>query len=186
MAGELTGTRATLTGPVSSFTSSPLLSDNRGVAVAVEKSDFRRSSSWTALALFSAFAICSNFVGAIHEFGHALGAWLAGIRITEWYLRPFDFSRVEIESQNAPLWGIMLWSGGGILFGILLPLPLLLIARRIQTESLKWLILFMTVTLAFGLNGILLFQSVATGAGDPGDLMGVGESAYRIPRSLWR
>jgi hypothetical protein len=44
----------------------------------------------------------------------------------------------------------------------------------------------MTVTLAFGTNGVLLLQSVATGAGDPGDLMGVGEIAYRIPRSLWR
>lgn len=151
-----------------------------------ETTDVRRSGFWTAFALFSAFALCANVAGAIHEFGHALGAWLGGLRITEWYLRPFDFSRVSIESQDAPMWGIMMWSGGGIFFGVLLPLPLLLIARRVQIGSLTWLIFFMTVTLAFGTNGILLFQSVATGSGDPGDLMGIGESVYRIPRSLWR
>lgn len=148
--------------------------------------DRLRSGFRTAFALFCAFSLCANLAGAIHEFGHALGAWLGGVRIAEWYLRPFDFSRVEIESQGASLRGIMLWSGGGIFFGVLLPLPLLLIVRRVPVGSLTWLILFMTVTLAFGNNGILLLQSVATGAGDPSDFMGVGEVVYHIPRIVWR
>src|SRR5262245_37433994 len=116
------------------FAASP--SVKLGFSMAAERSDVRRSGIWTAFALFSAFALCANLASAIHEFGHALGAWLGGVRIAEWYLRPFDFSRVEIESQGASLRGIMLWSGGGIFFGVLLPLPLLLIVRCVKIGSL--------------------------------------------------
>ena len=77
-------------------------------------------------------------------------------------------------------------SGGGILFGILLAVPLLPVSRHFARGSVAWLILFMTVTLAFGKNGILLLQSVVTGHGDPESVLIYGQIAYGIPPLVTR
>lgn len=146
----------------------------------------RMSSSRIAFTLFSAFALCANLSTALHESGHALGCWLGGGRVTEVVLRPFDFSHVSMDMGNVPPWSHMLTSGGGILFGIMFALPLLPLSRRFPRGSIGWLILFTTVTLAFGLNGVLLLQSVATGRGDPEAVLIYADFGYGIPRVVTR
>ncbi len=131
--------------------------------------------------LFSAFAVCANLATAIHEFGHALGCWLGGGQVTGFVLRPFDFSYVSTHMENLPPWSHMLKSGGGILFGILFAVPLFPLSRQFARGSVGWLIAWMTFTLAFGLNGVLLLQSVVTGHGDPEAVLVYGHLGYGIP-----
>lgn len=146
----------------------------------------RRNSGLMSLTLFSAFAIAANLATAVHEFGHALGCWRGRGRVTAVVLRPFDFSYVSTDMGTAPPWGHMLMSGGGILFGVLLALPLLPLSRLFPRGSPGWLVLFMTVTLAFGLNGVLLLVSALTGHGDAEAVLVYGHLGYGIPTDVLR
>ncbi len=65
-------------------------------------------------------------------------------------------------------------------------MPLLPLSRLFPRGSLGWLIVLVTVTLAFGLNGVLLMQSAATGAGDPAHLLVYGREGYGISTVVMR
>ena len=145
------------------------------------------SRKWLiAITLLSTFALGANLSSAMHECGHALGCWIGGGHVTGFVLRPFDFSHVGTNMGSRPPWSNMLMSGGGILFGILFALPLIPLSGRFRRGSVVWLILFMTLTMALGLNGVLLVQSVATGAGDPAALLAYGTAGYGIPNAVMR
>ncbi|MCX5660159.1 MAG: M50 family metallopeptidase [Planctomycetota bacterium] len=146
----------------------------------------RSRPAMVAFALLCTFALCANLETAIHEFGHALGCWIGGGRVTGFVLRPFDFSYVPTAMGTRPPWSHMLMSGGGILFGILFALPLLPLARRARPGSLGWLIPFATGTFALGKNGVLLLQSAATGHGDPEAVLVYADAGYHIPPAVMR
>ena len=55
---------------------------------------------------------------AVHEFGHVLGAWLTGGRVTRVVLHPLTISRTDLGENPDPL--AVVWAGP--LLGVLLPL----------------------------------------------------------------
>lgn len=146
----------------------------------------RSHQALIAFSLFSTFALGANLATVVHEFGHALGCWIGGGRVTGFVLRPFDFSYVPVDMGFSPPWGHMLMSGGGIFFGVLLALPLLPLARRARRASIGWLIAFSTVTFSLGKNGVLLLQSAATGHGDPAAVLVYADVGYHVPPFVMR
>ena len=57
---------------------------------------------------------------AVHEFGHMLGAWTTGGRVTRVVLYPLTISRTDVDPNPRPL--LVAWAGPD--FGVLLPLTL--------------------------------------------------------------
>ena len=59
----------------------------------------------------------------VHEFGHVLGAWLAGVKVTKVVLHPLKLSRTDVAVWPRPamvVWGGFVWGCGFplVAFGI--------------------------------------------------------------------
>jgi hypothetical protein len=76
------------------------------------------SRIYQALLIFS--AISASWLGMqdVHEFGHALGAWLTGGKVERIVLHPLTISRTDLSHNPNPL--PVVWAGP--IVGVLLPL----------------------------------------------------------------
>ena len=66
----------------------------------------------------STIVVCWLGMQAVHEFGHVLGAWLSGGRISRVVLYPLTISRTDLAVNPNPL--LVVWAGPA--FGVMLPL----------------------------------------------------------------
>jgi hypothetical protein len=60
---------------------------------------------------------------AVHEFGHVIGAWTTGGKVTKVVLHPLTISRTDVQPNPQPL--AVVWAGPVI--GVLIPLAIWLV-----------------------------------------------------------
>jgi hypothetical protein len=109
---------------------------------------------------------------AVHESGHAIGAWVTGGRVTRVVLQPFAFSRTDVGPNPHPLF--VVWSGP--VWGAMLPLAAWLAVRAAKAK-LEFLARFFAGFCMMA-NGVYLASAVFVPAGDTEELL-----RYRTP--LW-
>lgn len=111
---------------------------------------------------------------AVHEFGHVLGAWSTGGRVTKIVLHPLAISRTDIEPNPSP--SIEVWSGP--IGGVLIPLACWLIARFTRNPLTPWLRFFAGFCLIA--NGCYLGYGVIEPIGDAEALVRLGTPAWML------
>jgi len=110
---------------------------------------------------------------AVHELGHVLGAWLTGGDIDKVVLHPLTISRTDVSYNPNPL--VEIWAGP--LVGVLLPLVILLLARRLRASALYLFRFFAGFCLVA--NGVYIGLDSFGGSGDGAELV-----HYGTPRLL--
>ena len=113
---------------------------------------------------------------AVHESGHALGAWATGGRVTRVILSPLAISRTDVSPNPSPL--TVAWCGP--LFGAGGPVLLCLAATSFRWPLRSWLRAFAGFCLIA--NGLYLASGVLTPAGDTEELLrfGAGRAALGL------
>ena len=121
------------------------------------------------LLILSTLALCWLGMMVVHEFGHALFAWLSHGRVARVVLGPLEFSRTELEVNPHPL--VVGW--GGALVGVLLPFAVFALWRFLRWPG--WWLLQFFAGFCLVANGIYLgVVSFIPNAADPGDIMREG------------
>jgi hypothetical protein len=111
----------------------------------------------------------------VHEFGHALFAWLSGGIIAKVVLGPLEFSRTELQRNPHPLF--VAW--GGALVGVALPLLVAGISRFLRWPG--WYIVQFFAGFCLIANGIYLgVVCFIPNAADPGDMMREGSPQWLL------
>jgi hypothetical protein len=105
--------------------------------------------------------LCWLAMQAVHELGHVVGAVATGGTIEKVVLHPLTISRTDVSPNTRPL--IVVWAGPVV--GVLLPLLLLLAARR-----LKWAYL-----IQFFAGFCLIANGAYIGIGSLGKIGDAGE-----------
>jgi hypothetical protein len=82
-----------------------------------------------ALLLFASWMLMQ----AVHEFGHVLGAWVSGGKVTEVVLNPLTISRTDVRPNPHPL--VVVWAGP--IVGIVLPILVWIAARLVRFRYAK-------------------------------------------------
>jgi hypothetical protein len=131
-----------------------------------------------ALTLFGSFAVGMNLSSALHEFGHAVGIWLAGAQVTGLYLTPFGASMVHYSFDRlTEKWPYFLYAWGGVIGGTAFSLAFLGSVCFARRGNIWWLIAMMTATTGLAINGLLLVLGSINPFGDASDLVyGLGNS----------
>lgn len=111
---------------------------------------------------------------AVHEFGHILGAWTTGGRVTKVVLHPLAISRTDVEPNPSPM--IEVWSGP--IGGVLIPLACWLIARFARNALTPWLRFFAGFCLIA--NGCYLGYGVIEAIGDAEELVRLGMPSWTL------
>lgn len=111
---------------------------------------------------------------ATHETGHVLHAWLSGGRVERVVLPWLGFSRTDLSQNPHPLF--VAW--GGALWGVLLPLGLLVLAARFRPPLINWIAFFTGLCLIA--NGAYLAAGSFIAAGDAGDLLRHGAPHWTL------
>jgi hypothetical protein len=113
---------------------------------------------------------------AVHEGGHALGAWATGGRITRVILSPFSLSRTDVSPNPSPL--TVVWCGP--LVGAAFPALLCAVATLLRWPLRRWLRAFAGFCLV--VNGLYIASGVFVIAGDTDELLrlGVGRATLGI------
>ena len=109
-----------------------------------------------------------------HEAGHVIHAWISGCRVAHIELPLLGFSRTDVDENAHPLF--VAW--GGPLWGCLLPLAILLIARAARFRY--WRILLFFAGFCLLANGAYLSFGSLYRAGDAGDLMRRGAPQWTL------
>jgi hypothetical protein len=107
-----------------------------------------------------------------HEFGHILHAWLSGGQVSGVSVPAWGFSRTDLTENPHPLF--VAW--GGPIWGCLIPLGLLGVARATRRRDLRIPLFFLGFCLIA--NGAYLAFGSIDRAGDAGDLLRFGS---RLP-----
>ena len=113
----------------------------------------------------------------LHESGHALQGWLSGARLAGIHLPLFGISHTEFTVNPHPL--LVAW--GGAVWGCVLPLAILAVARRFAAKrhlySLAWFAGFCLVA-----NGAYLFGGAMKngGADDGGLILQLGGARWQL------
>lgn len=140
-----------------------------------------------------AFLIVSLLLGSwlgmqdVHEFGHVIGAWVTGGRVSRVVLHPLTISRTDLEEDPNPL--LVVWAGPAL--GCLLPLA----AWGLAT-ALRWPWAYLPRFFAgFCLvaNGAYIAGGSFGGLGDAGVMLRHGSPAWglwafgavTVPAGLW-
>ena len=137
--------------------------------------------------------IASTLIGswlgmqAVHEFGHVLGAWLTGGRVSRVVLSPISISRTDLSSNPKPLF--VVWSGPVV--GALLPLAVWAAAIAVQTPGAFVLRFFAGFCLIA--NGAYIAVGSFDGIGDCGVMRAYGSpvclhwlfGVTTAPSGLW-
>jgi hypothetical protein len=130
--------------------------------------------------LFQTLLIASTLVfswlgmQAVHELGHAVGAWAGGETISKVVLHPLVISRTDASHDRHPL--LVVW--GGPILGSLLPLVLLSISRLIRSGVFYLFQFFAGFCLVA--NGAYVGVGSFGGVGDAGDLMRYGAPRWAL------
>jgi hypothetical protein len=110
----------------------------------------------------------------VHELGHVLHAWMSGGTVAKVVLHPLDFSRTELASNPHPLF--VAW--GGAIWGSVIPLLLLLLARRLRCTW--WYVGAFFAGFCLIANGAYIGAGSLMGAGDAGDLLRQGAPRWLL------
>ncbi len=102
---------------------------------------------------------------AVHEFGHALHAWLSGGEVSNVVVPLVGFSRTDLARNPHPQ--VVAW--GGPIWGCLIPLSLLVVVRALKARFRRIVQFFAGFCLIA--NGVYIGAGVSIVAGDAGDLI---------------
>jgi hypothetical protein len=124
---------------------------------------------------------------AVHESGHALGAWLTGGRVARVVLHPLTLSRTDLGHNPRPLF--VAWAGP--VFGSLLPLLLWGVAAGLRLPGAFVLRFFAGFCLVA--NGVYIAGGSFDRIGDCGEMLRHGSAAWQLwlfgaltaPAGLW-
>jgi hypothetical protein len=111
---------------------------------------------------------------AVHEFGHLLGTWATGGRVTQVVLHPLAISRTDVEPNPSPR--IEVWAGP--IIGVLVPLAAWFIAQKSNCPLAAWLRFFAGFCLIA--NGGYLGYGVFTPIGDAEELVRLGTPPWLL------
>jgi len=111
---------------------------------------------------------------AVHELGHALGAWLTGGRIERIVLHPLTISRTDVGENPHPL--IVAWAGPVI--GVLVPLSLWAVAKAFQVPGAFLFRFFAGFCLV--VNGLYIGLGSFAHIGDCGEMLRHGSQLWQL------
>jgi preprotein translocase subunit Sec61beta len=109
-----------------------------------------------------------------HEAGHVLHAWLSGGTVERVVLHPLVISRTQLEQNPHP--GFVAW--GGLVWGCVLPVAVLLLWRRLARPH-AYLAQFFAGFCCVA-NGVYLAGGAVVGVGDVGDLLRQGTPRWLL------
>ena len=132
----------------------------------------RRCLQILLIVSFIAFSWLAFMV--VHEFGHALTAWLTGGSVALMVLHPQQISWTTFSSNPHP----QLTAWGGALGGSVFPVVFLLIARRLRSPGLYLFRFFAGFCLIA--NGLYLFVDSFGRGGDGHTLIQYGASQWEL------
>jgi hypothetical protein len=128
---------------------------------------------------------------AVHEFGHAVGAWATGGRVTKVVLHPLAISRTAVQPNPQPL--VVVWAGP--VLGSLLPLAIWFAVWFAMRPSKSTVENFLGFFAGFCLiaNGAYIALGSGERIGDCGEMLRHGSprwtlwlfGAVAIPAGLW-
>ncbi|MDA0835331.1 MAG: hypothetical protein O2955_10115 [Planctomycetota bacterium] len=124
--------------------------------------------------LFSILSLCWLAFQAVHEFGHVLAAWLTHGRMAYVVLHPLRVSMTILDANPHP--GFVGW--GGPVFGVVFPMAVFLIAKRIR-NSQTYLFRFFCGFCCVG-NGAYLLVDAFVQSGDGATLIRSGTDPNMI------
>ncbi|MBC7856499.1 MAG: M50 family metallopeptidase [Pirellulaceae bacterium] len=111
---------------------------------------------------------------AVHELGHACGAWLTGGSVQKVVLHPLTISRTDLAENPSPL--LVVWAGP--LVGVLLPVPFWLVAAAVRMPGsfvLRFLAGFCLVA-----NGLYIGLGSFGRIGDCGEMLRNGSPLWHL------
>lgn len=111
---------------------------------------------------------------AVHELGHAIGAWSSGGKVVRVVLSPLSISRTEVSPNPHPLF--VVWCGP--LIGVALPALFATVAYYTQLPFSRWLRAFTGFCLIA--NGLYLASGIIWPAGDTQDLIWLGTPEWLL------
>ncbi len=112
----------------------------------------------------------------VHEFGHVLGAWWTGAKITRVVLKPWTFSQTQLDKHVNPSPVLVTWAGPAL--GAILPLALWLAAKVMRLPGSYLLRFFAGFCLVA--NGAYMGGGAFYHNGDAGDLQLYGFPAWPL------
>jgi hypothetical protein len=131
-----------------------------------------------AFSLFASYCLGVNVALTLHEFGHALGCWIAGGKMLGLVLSPQgyweSYAARDISAGFAVSYGYLIHIAGGLVFGAAFAVPLLLLAHYFRRGTVGWIVLYATGMWAIGNNGMYLFLGSLHPFGDSLFLMQEG------------
>ena len=124
--------------------------------------------------LFAGFVIGMHVAVLLHEFGHALGFWISGGTVARIVMQaPLPAGRVEGEGPDRLTY---LWVWGGVVFGSMITVAPLAIARCLGRQSLIRFAALMTAAFCLGHNGMYLFIGSIIPFSDASNMINLGAS----------
>lgn len=111
---------------------------------------------------------------AVHELGHALGAWATGGKVSRVVLSATTISRTDVANNSRPL--LVVWAGP--IVGITLPLLLwcgMLAARRPSAFVLRFFAGFCLIA-----NGLYIGLGSFGRVGDCGEMLRHGAAPWQL------
>ena len=102
---------------------------------------------------------------AVHEFGHVIGAWATGAKITKVALHPCIISRTDLGYNIQPL--VVVWAGP--IIGSILPLLAFLVAKACRSRGVYLFRFFAGFCLIA--NGVYIAFAPAEGGADTAVMM---------------
>jgi hypothetical protein len=111
---------------------------------------------------------------AVHELGHAVGAWLSGAQVVKVVLHPLTISRTDLAHNNSPL--VIAWAGP--VAGVLLPLVCWSVTAALRLPGDYVLRFFAGFCLVA--NGAYISLGSFNGIGDCGEMVRHGSPIWHL------
>lgn len=111
---------------------------------------------------------------AVHEAGHAVGAWLTGGRVARVVLNPLTISRTDLAENPRPL--TVVWAGPVV--GVLAPLAAWAVAARLRAPG--WYVLRFFAGFCLVTNGAYIAAGSFDRIGDCGEMLRHGSPAWHL------
>jgi hypothetical protein len=128
--------------------------------------------------LFAGFIIGMHSAVLLHEFGHALGYWLSGGTVTRIVMEaPLPAGHV---GGHGPKELAHFWVWGGVVFGSIVTVAPLAIARRRRVPPLLRFAALMTAAFCLGHNGMYLFIGSVIPFSDASDMINLGAPRWLL------
>jgi hypothetical protein len=134
-------------------------------------------------------SVLASWLGmqAIHEFGHVLGAWATGGRLSRVVLHPLTISRTDLSHNPSPL--VVVWAGP--IIGVIVPLLVWAGAAAVRLSAAFVLRFFAGFCLLA--NGLYIGMGSFGAVGDCGEMLRQGSKLWELwlfgavtaPVGLW-